>query len=61
VRLWSVELKPLADAPNPAPPREMFLIDPRIGQLAPDPHHTRFLVARDMKATGRNAIRVILR
>jgi serine/threonine protein kinase/Tol biopolymer transport system component len=61
VHLYAVDLAPTADSPNLGTPREMFLIDPRISQLAPDPRHARFLVMRDMKSTGRNAIRVILK
>ncbi|HJQ98375.1 MAG TPA: protein kinase [Candidatus Polarisedimenticolaceae bacterium] len=59
--LMSVPLSPDASGPNPGAPRELFLLDPRISQLAPNADHSRLLVLRDVKATGRNAIRVILK
>ena len=58
--LQSVSLQGSADAPNPGTPKELFLIDPRIDSLAPNADHSRFLAARALKASGKNAIRVIL-
>ena len=60
-RLLAIPLSPDATAPNPGTPRELVRIDPRIGDLAPNPTHSRFLVMRDVKTTGRNAIRVVLK
>jgi Tol biopolymer transport system component len=58
--LWSVPLAPSANAPNPGTPKELFLIDPRIDRLAPSADHSRFLVTRALRASGQNAVRVIL-
>ena len=57
----SVPMAPGSDGPNPGAPHELLLLDPRIGTWAPNAAHTRFLVTRDIKASGRNAIRVVLK
>jgi len=57
----SVPMSSGADGPSPGAPRDLFVLDPRIGDWAPNAAHTRFLATRDVKAGGRNAIRVVLK
>src|SRR5215510_14240651 len=50
--LMSIPLAPDAAAPNPGDPRDLFLLDPRIAEIAPNADHSRLLVLRDVKASG---------